>query len=217
MHVFPLPGLFPTGRFLIIFATFPAPVKAYLPHFCLCITVAHSHQAQHDHYPYVADVHSCWVGQVTPELLQAAQATLPALSNQPPFGVLNALRWARYKGKVVSVANIGAVLHPQGLPLAYQATVGTSSDRLIVAHVPLGVVPGPKILGYLALPTTKHMAGCSVEKWNPNYKPLDRSKMRTSMHSANSPHQGHIAGTWRSQCDSESEADPARRQLFAHR
>ena len=43
-------------------------------------------------------------------------------------------------------------------------------------HVPLAIAAGPKILGYLPLPSDD-MARRLVEKWNPSYKPLDRPKM----------------------------------------
>ena len=127
-----------------------------------------------------ADLHSRRTGQSTLELLQAAQATLPTLWSHPPLAVNDALRLALYKGKISSVSSIGAVLHPQGLLLTCQATVQTSSDRLIAAHVPLAIAAGPKILGYLP-PPSDDMARRLVEKWNPGYKPLDRPKMHASI------------------------------------
>ena len=130
--------------------------------------------------PYAADLHSRWTEQSTPELLQAAQATLPTLGSHPPSGVNDALRWSLYKGKISSVSSIGAMLHPQGLLLTCQAKVQTSSDKLIAAHVPLAIAAGPKILGYLPLPSDD-MARRLVEKWNPSHKPLDRPKMHASI------------------------------------
>ena len=50
--------------------------------------------------PYAVDLHSRWTGQSTPELLQAAQATLPTLWSHPPSGVNDAPRWSLYKGKI---------------------------------------------------------------------------------------------------------------------
>ena len=84
-----------------------------------------------------------WTGHSTPELLQGAQATLPALWSHPPSGVNDALRWAFYRGKISSVSSIGAVIHSQGLLLTCQATVQTSCDRLIAVHVPLAITPTP--------------------------------------------------------------------------
>ena len=92
----------------------------------------------------------------------------------------DALRWSLYKGKISSVSSIGAVLHPQGLLLTCQATVQTSSDTLIAAHVPLAIAAGCKILGYLPLPSDD-MTCRLVEKWTPSYKPLDRPKMHVSI------------------------------------
>ena len=56
----------------------------------------------------------------------------------------------------------------------------TSSDRLFAAHVALAIAAGPKILGYLPLPSDD-MARQLVEKWNPGYKLLDRPKMHASI------------------------------------
>ena len=69
--------------------------------------------------PYVVDQHSRWTGQVTPEVLHAAHATVPMLWSHPPSWVNNALHRSFYKGKISSISSIGAVLHPQGLLLTY--------------------------------------------------------------------------------------------------
>ena len=76
--------------------------------------------------PYAVDLRSWWTGKSTPELLQAAQATLPTPWSHPPSGMNDALCWSLYKGKISSISSIGAVLHPQGLLLTCQATVQTS-------------------------------------------------------------------------------------------
>ena len=47
---------------------------------------------------------------------------------------------------------MSVVLHQQGTELTCSAMVKTLSDRLIVAHVPLVVVPCPKTLGFPPLP-----------------------------------------------------------------
>ena len=130
--------------------------------------------------PYADDLLTRWENQTNPGILQSARESLPELWNNPPSGVNDALRWALYKGRVSSVSNVGAVLHPQGLLLTCQSTIITSSDRVIVPHMPLAVAAGPKLLGFLPLPPDD-LARRLIEHWSPNYRPLDPAKLHGSI------------------------------------
>ena len=114
------------------------------------------------------------------ELYQEAQATLRARWSHTLSWVNDVLRRAFYKGKISSISSIRTMLHPQGLLLTCQATVQTSYDRRIAAHVLLAIAAGPMILGYLPLPS-HDMARQLVEKWNPSYNPLGCPKMHASI------------------------------------
>ena len=79
-----------------------------------------------------------------------------------------------------SISSTGAVLDPRGLLLTCHATIQTSFDRLIAAHVLGATATGPKIFGCLPLPCDD-MARRLVENWNPTYKLLDYPKMHASI------------------------------------
>ena len=122
----------------------------------------------------------CLEGQISPSLLQFAPESLFDLWNNPPTRVNDALRWALYKGRVASISSTGTVLDPQGLVQTCQTTVLTSSDHLIVPHVPLTLVAGSKLFGYLPFPHAD-LARRLVEHWSPNYRPLGLAKLHGSI------------------------------------
>ena len=102
----------------------------------------------------------------------AIQATDPALAD-----LCDALRWTAANSDIQAITAVAGVWTPRGLLLTATVTVAAGpSDTKVIEHVPLSLVQGGPLLGYISK-DPEALTAALVTRWSPSHAPISASRL----------------------------------------